>query len=98
MTREDEWGPWLEHDRNGCPKDVTPGVFIEVEQRRRCGSDERKSGRATTAVCKCPQWHMKDEFGEWCLVLRYRVRKPRAMEMLKHIARDAVAPSGLVFA
>lgn len=80
----DEWGPWIEHDGKGCP--VLSGQYL-----RATGSN----GAEVEGVMRNPRlafgWDWMGPSGNPCdFIIRYRVRKPRAL--LEMIARAEALP------
>jgi hypothetical protein len=87
----EEWGPWIEHDGKGCP---VPGrAFVDVIYR----DGRSHAGRMNQAVVSAPNWIWPKQNGlEFASdVIRYRIRKPRALQDLIAIAADpySVPPS-----
>lgn len=96
-----EWGPWIDHDGKGCP---VVGKYIQVEAQSTTGkwakSDLMISCDGYKALfeymCRKgePAWDW-EHFGKVSKsgqrvprIIRYRVRKPKGMEMLDKILRD----------
>ena len=100
---QDEWGPWIKHDGNGCPIDVM-GQTAELWWRPEDGDDQNWR----TAVlfiddlnASCASWHAAKYEGRgfsmhWrefhssmaYWVDHYRIRKPRGMAILESILAD----------
>lgn len=87
----EEWGPWIEHDCNGCA--VEDGFLVQIEcytyqdRNYRC---EVQMGRDYTRA----DWNRADSTtrmlglaGQYG-ILRYRIRKPRALQELIKLAQD----------
>ena len=93
------WGPWIDHDGNGCPCvgefvhrvfdieiDIIGGVGVDptIEIISFCTSDEIDS------------WNGKryHKLGIVPQVIRYRIRKPRskAMDILRALVNDPDTP------
>jgi hypothetical protein len=79
----DEWGPWIEHDGNGCPIEL--GVLFQVR------FDDRPPPKPRIMIARL--------YGFWdacedliikrpTLVIRYRTRKPRGMVILEKLLAD----------
>lgn len=85
----DEWGPWIKHDGKGCP--VPDGVWchrIFSEPAR--GDDKTVHGKMEDFSPVNREW----EFHSWnwskgaVHIIRYRIRNPRALELLRSIAKE----------
>ena len=79
----EEWGPWVEHDGKGCP--LEKGTLGEaclrngkiVVFRALCGS---VIGGPNDPIAGCAwEWGNKPIRWRFYEVIRYRVRKPRAL-------------------
>ncbi len=86
----DQWGPWIDHDGKGCP--VPVGTVIEAEcHNGKWGNIESdvfhlRAGSGLRSV-ENPIWHeVHPEHGP--AVIRYRIRRPRGLQIL-----DAVLTS-----
>lgn len=81
----EEWGPWVEHDGRGCP---CKGMFVEAVDR--WGHHDRFV--AWTVLRGRP--YIDEHFNAWVWsghpddIIRYRIRKPRAMKRLNEILRE----------
>lgn len=80
---EPEWGPWIEHDGKGCS---CVGQYVQSEERRGlieyhvASSGKNASGNAWDwSTCPLFQGHH---------IIRYRIRKPRAMKLLQSIVEN----------
>jgi hypothetical protein len=93
MTDDTEWGPWIEHDGKGCP---VKGKWGELETAR----GEIIQTRFGTWVG--PEDGIPVDCWDWtCLnlrlfawddrVIRYRVRKPRALKQLRDMVENLPA-------
>lgn len=95
--RQDDWGPWVEHDGQGCP--VPRGTLGEAELRNGtvvpfralCGSviggPERPASRRAGSAWiwgSGPYWRLE--------VVAYRVRRPRGMAILREVVEVLPAP------
>ena len=92
----DEWGPWIDHDGNGCH---CKGCYVHV--KRRDGSYDkyiagtrsfRRDGSCRVGQYGCSSsWRFGFEYNgarkeKWKIdreIIRYRVRKPRGMAVLE---------------
>lgn len=74
----DEWGPWIEHD--GGPNPLPAGTIVQayIEPGKLYGP------WITSGEPGGWDWRML----EYQRVIRYRIRKPRALEQLRKIARN----------
>jgi hypothetical protein len=86
-----EWGPWVEHDGKGCP--LPRGVSSEAMCRDgeiRRGTVGRLDHGSNSAWAWAGKWMcFKD-------VIRYRIRRPRAVEDLARLAADPYAPPPVI--
>lgn len=80
MSNEDEWGPWIEHTPGPCP--VPVGIYFEVVERNRRLEDTTNSGRCTEKVRRAPHWFEATPYGDYTMIVRYRIRTPRGMKSL----------------
>lgn len=82
----EEWGPWIEHDGRGCS---CVGCYVEV-----ASVDQRTArGIATGGF----SWYYGDAANEdtwersldnsflFIPIIRYRIRKPKAMTMIEEV-------------
>lgn len=103
MENED-WGPWIEHDGNGCPLAI--GTVVEAEEgllpnkvhvHTRIGMVTETSKTPGNPPDFYNVWHWNEispeDYGQNLLVLRYRIRKPRGMAMLDKVLADLDAPT-----
>ena len=85
----DEWGPWIEHDGRGCP---CVGQFVHavrlgaIDAMAVAGAECLARGFSPNAYPSA--WVWLDEKPQRTNVIRYRIRKPRALEQLREIARN----------
>jgi hypothetical protein len=89
----DEWGPWIEHDGSGCP---CVGMWVHRIYGRP-GLDtvdgktkSEKIGLVMNAQSGC--WRWSNGFSP---VIRYRIRKPRALQQMIDRAAKLDAPQGV---
>lgn len=74
----DEWGPWIEHDGR---EDAVPGhLFVAVQFY---GQVFGPIGNPDGDFARVWWW---GRVGHPADIIRYRVRTPRAMELLRRIA------------
>lgn len=101
MSDDEQWGPWTEHDGKGCP---CIGMLAEVEYADgdvlvlRLGVGWFSTGAEAhyNGPLYRTSWDWSTE-GRQVPVVRYRVRKPRALLDLIERARELDdAPEGPV--
>jgi hypothetical protein len=81
MSEQDEWGPWIQHDGSGVPTDIRLGDFVEVESEdNETGQLVRDSAIVTAAHLSPHNWIWGESTHD---TLRYRIRKPRALQQLR---------------
>lgn len=97
-----EWGPWIEHDGKGCP--LAKGVLVHLvledgdEWIGLVGTSTEPSRHGLPPIydeptAKDQSWTGNPDFIQ---VIRYRIRKPRALQTLIEIAADpAPLPEGV---
>jgi hypothetical protein len=86
----DEWGPWIEHDGKGCP---CVGQYVETRLNLRagyvmpgCPSSLVDGGMGTVGIATGGvSWYWAAGFAR---VIRYRIRRPRALQTLIEIAAN----------
>ncbi len=88
MSDQEEWGPWIDHDGNPAPN--LQGLYMRV--RTYNGRDEEGCMRATETppddmFCAWVWSSIPREF--WGhRIIRYRIRKPRAISQLQEMIRE----------
>ncbi len=92
MSGDAEWGPWIEHEGKGLPVPVGSRVFVE-----------QADGAQGVLTVEEPK--PKNEGGDafiwdslrpgraWVAIIRYRVRKPRALLDLIDLVENLPAPT-----
>lgn len=84
----EEWGPWIEHDGNGCP---CRGQIVMVEFDTGEVAGPAVAGCKFSAYPGIPdgswRWSNADIFRIY-RILRYRIRKPRGLTILESILAD----------
>ena len=95
----EEWGPWIEHDGNGCP---CVGMMVEAEI---VTIDRKQSSFRQALVKGGPQWVWKNaetvtretdtHIYVVGAVIRYRIRKPQALQDLIRMAESPVNPDAV---
>ena len=90
----EEWGPWIEHDGQGCP---CVGMYFQGEFDKRSFMELASSTRLSPCGMKVEgvaaggnSW-LHDGITN-SKITRYRIRKPRGLTMLERVARDVTAP------
>lgn len=86
----DEWGPWIEHDGRGCPKGLV-GKQVEcvvsrpegIARLAPDGIQYRTSAAWSWAIC--PSLYR---------IIRYRIRRPKALQQMIQRASELDAPEG----
>ena len=92
----DDWSDWIEHDGKGCP--VPVGTYVGAELRGGVyleGSALCWKGGKFVGPHKVAREY---DLWSWALpdskvlpmrrIIRYRIRRPRALEQLRQIARE----------
>lgn len=79
MTQE-QWGPWIEHDGNGCP---CAGEWIQAEDE-----DGHRAEGIAPDCCTGGARHWYANNPPYVQVIRYRIRKPRGLTILQRIAEQ----------
>lgn len=80
--RKEEWGPWIEHDGKGCP---CLGMWVHCVFMMRSGDTSELQGIAGALGGRSWDWKNK---GFAARIIRYRIRRPRGMEVLDQILAD----------
>lgn len=93
--RDEEWGPWIEHDGKGFP--VPVGTVVKVQgsvgnvaiQVINIANSDLQAGYLT-------EWHWAFWPSFMFLlhehIIRYRIRKPRGMAILEDLLEQIDAP------
>lgn len=94
----EEWGPWIEHDGKGCP---CVGLWVHAQQD--CLPDyEGIAGRTVMHRGTCEILHGAKLAGrsrwDWssgasAKVIRYRIRRPKALQQLIEMVENLPAPA-----
>ena len=79
----EEWGPWIEHDGNGC---TCIGMRVQV-----MFNDRANTVRESVAIGSPAAWVWSFESFKWAKVIRYRIRRPRALLQLIHMVENLPA-------
>lgn len=89
--RGEEWGPWIEHDGKSVPTNVV-GKFVHAKHNE-CGLCYRTGELTDENMNICtgnPSAWIKTV--GWTTVIRYRVRKPRALIEIIERVENLPAP------
>jgi hypothetical protein len=93
----DEWGPWIEHDGKSRPDNGVVAFVVRangVAHEIIVGRSKFKFKTSFSYKNSTPSWWLWEEatpqFGE---VVRYRIRKPRALIELRDMIADLPAPT-----
>lgn len=88
----DEWGPWIEHNGNGCPcvgeyvqcvvKNPAKEQFMTVQAKI---IDDHTIEYIPMKGGKHRSWIKGSGFNP---VIRYRIRKPKGMQLIESILRE----------
>ena len=89
-----EWGGWVLHDGKGCPVN---GMYIRVVGETVDGDLFEQEGWCRNIDLTAWDW---SNFGKWddkhnwitSRVLRYRIRKPRGLQILEEQLAEIDAP------
>lgn len=84
MSHDEDWGPWIEHDGRGAPR----GEYVQAQYEEPVSHmtkllvvrDDVLEGWVTK---NGKSWRWVDGFIK---ILRYRVRRPKALQLLRDIA------------
>jgi hypothetical protein len=88
MTDKEDWGPWQVHDGKGCP--VPLGTIIQMEAVSASGAKERLIVVVRNSAMRL--WVNPNVHG--FSIIRYRIRKPRALMDLIELVENLPAPVG----
>ena len=97
MIGKEEWGPWIEHDGGYAP--YLAGVWVEGDTLVGILSGytvvdtfiDREQWRVEDGQGESWNWANWPEFGK---IIRYRIRKPRALMDLIELVENLPAPVG----
>ena len=93
----DEWTDWIEHDGKGCP---CPGQWFRGVFECYPGKFEEHEGRAGSMGALSWDWRYWLQLapnGELAArLIRYRIRKPRALAQLRQMIADIKQPEDVV--
>ena len=83
MTTEPEWGPRIEHDGKGCPCN---GEFVHAVFDK--GFPVETFSLLNTPGDRLAWYWDKPRYPIPGKIIRYRIRKPRAMKLLQSIVEN----------
>ena len=81
----EEWTEWQEHDGKGCP---CKGMWVRTEERGGLIEEHIAEGVRSDAPFSAWNWEGWDTD-----IIRYRVRKPRALLQLIEMVENLPAPA-----
>ncbi len=101
----EEWGPWIGHDGKGCPVRgmMVQCVWLPLEDIEEYISED---GEVSFVVPDDAGSNIDDTSWIWRIVdgqpecynsliapiIRYRIRRPRGLTLLRHLIEDLPAP------
>lgn len=82
-----EWGPWIDHDGNGCP---CVGEYVHVKYRYiGKNPDGSLSDHRLYIAANSGSWNWVNP-GNY--IIRYRIRKPLGLTVLETILNELPKP------
>lgn len=100
MSGDVEWGPWMVHDGKGCPLPLGTLVNVTWEARPgHIGTSTGQTGPNDAAHWEWSFWGKPDPNNPTYLVariIRYRIRRPRAVDDLVRLAAEPYAPPPVI--
>ena len=78
----EEWGPWIDHDGKGCP---CVGQYVAIQVRGPVPSGSIPIGNIDCDIAETWAWWHDGQYDD---IIRYRIRKPRAMKLLQSIVEN----------
>ena len=89
---DDLWGPWIEHDGKGCPvKGMWVQLFDEGPTSLEPWEGLAGSEFDGTEHITGSSWHWAVVESHWGAVIRYRVRRPKALQQLIQMVENLPA-------
>ncbi len=89
----EEWGPWIDHDGKGCP--LPAGTICEIECRDgECGEIRTEPPKPENEGGDCFCWGTVAKTYRHLEIIRYRIRRPRALIELIDMVENLPAPVG----
>ena len=88
----DEWGPWIEHDGMGCP---VRGMWVETITNKPGWTEDGVLTDRKIYFTSGPlrSWDWSYASKGFVMVIRYRVRIPRALQQLREMVENLPAPT-----
>jgi len=77
---DDSWGPWIQHTGDGCPCVGQYGQFVSF-----WGSDRETVSEGIAGLKGGRSWDWSN-WPAFTMIVRYRIRKPAALQTLLNIA------------
>ena len=103
--RQEEWGPWIEHDGQGCPADVIGKTVHAVFEAPDAETLEHPCLLVDVVMSCCNSWRGAEYgwsggyiafwdglTGKMRWITRYRIRRPRALSDLVELVETLPAP------
>lgn len=97
MSDREEWGPWVEHD--GMTRPVPKGTYVSVYLRSGAVVEAITGRNGVMPDGTLVRGYVGDAWlwgsipgMEAAEVVRYRVRKPRALQQLREMIENLPAP------
>lgn len=82
----EEWGPWIEHDGGPCP---APGCLVAIQFRVKVQPGDKTRGNPDCDWAEVWDWWHDGTHDD---IIRYRIRKPRALLNLIELVENLPAP------
>lgn len=84
--RNEEWGPWIDHDGKGCP---CKGMFVKAEAIANRLGDTKIHGPFCAIGRESWTWATTGlPSNKVQRIIRYRIRRPRALQQLREMIRN----------
>ena len=88
-----EWGPWIEHDGNGCPcaGEFVSAIFEECFYEASTGRVVKTIHTQVDGFIAGIKGGLSWDWSNWPLVskiIRYRIRKPKGLLILEQVLRE----------
>lgn len=78
----EQWTEWRDHDGKGVPAELKAGMFFEVYEEFMAFYKRYCKLMATEKILNSGCWVAKDPNGSFAQILRYRIRKPDALQQM----------------
>lgn len=89
MSDNEDWGPWVDHDGRGCPLPVGARCWIKQENGVEGEIRVELPNDLGDAFC----WSTLPDKWRHCAIIRYRVRRPKALRDLIELVETLPAPA-----